>query len=73
MRVVLAISCIGAVTFLLCVLAALVKEWVSWPPSTIRVHFVKFEPSRRQGELIEMNPPAQKQNVPERSRQRIAL
>jgi hypothetical protein len=56
MRVALAILCIGAVTFLLRVLTALVQEWISMPASAVRVHFAKFDPSRRRGQLIAMNP-----------------
>jgi hypothetical protein len=56
MRVALAILCVGAVMFLLRVLTALVKEWMSSPPNGVRVHFTKFNPSLRRGELIEMKP-----------------
>ena len=73
MKVALAILCMGAVTFLLRVLAALVKEWLSYPPSAIRIHIAKFEPVRRQGELIEMNPKAFGQKASARAGQRIAL
>jgi hypothetical protein len=73
MRVALAILCIGAVTFLLRVLAALVREIVCWPPSAIRVHFAKFNPSGRRGKLITMNPAAQMRNGGFRTDRRIAL
>jgi hypothetical protein len=52
MKLALALLCIGAVAFLLRVLAALVREGVS-SPAAVPVHFAKFNPSRR-GELIEM-------------------
>jgi hypothetical protein len=55
MRVALVILCVGAVTFLLRVLAALVTEGISSPSKTVGVHFARFNPSRRRGELIEMN------------------
>jgi hypothetical protein len=63
LRVTLAILCVGAVTFLLRVLTALVKESVSWPPTAVTVHFAKFNPSRRQGELIEMSPESRRRKV----------
>lgn len=72
MRVALAILCIGAVMFLVRVLAALVKEWVSLAPSAARVHFANFEPALRRGQLIEMTPVAHERKAPERSRKRIA-
>jgi hypothetical protein len=55
MTVALVILCVGAVTFLLRVLAALVTEGMNLHPSTVKVHFARFNPSRRRGELIEMN------------------
>jgi len=53
MRLALALLCIGAVAFLVRVLAALLREGMS-SPSSVHIHFAKFNPSRR-GELIEMN------------------
>ena len=53
MRLALALLCIGAVAFLVRVLAALLREGMS-SPSSVNVHFAKFNPSRR-GKLIEMN------------------
>jgi hypothetical protein len=73
MKVALAILCIGAVIFLLRVLAALVKEWLSYPPGAIRVHVARFEAVRRPGELIEMNPEAFRRKAPARTGQRMAL
>jgi hypothetical protein len=60
MRAVWAVLCIGAVTFLLRVLAALVREMVNWSPHTVKVHFAKFSPHKRRGELIEMKSEARK-------------
>ena len=73
MKIALTILCIGAVAFLLRVLAALVKEGVRVPPSTVRVHFAKFHPTRRRGELIEINPPVQGRKPPTGTDQRIAI
>ncbi len=64
MKIFLALLCIGAVAFLLRVLAALVREGVRLPPSTVRVHFAKFHPTRRRGELIEMDPPVHERRLP---------
>jgi hypothetical protein len=73
MRVALAILCIGAVTFLLRVLAGLVKEWMRMSPSRARIHLAKFDLSRPRGELIEMNPEVRVQRNPARTGERIAL
>lgn len=72
MRVALAIVAVVAVTFLLRVLVALLKEASSKPLRTV-VHFATFKPSRRGGELTEMNTAAQRQEVTTDARQRIAL
>ncbi len=53
MRVALIFLCIGAVVFLLRVLAALVREGMN-STAAVQIHFAKFSPPRR-GELIEMN------------------
>jgi len=73
MKIVLVVLCIGAVAFLLRVLAALVKEGVRFPPGTVRVHFAKFYPTRRRGELIEMDPPVHQRRLPTGTDERIAL
>lgn len=54
MRVALAVLCIGAVTFLLRVLLALIKEVMNQPRG-VQVYFARFNPSRQQ-ELILVNP-----------------
>jgi len=72
MKVTLAIMCIGAVAFLLRVLAAFVMERKSSPHGKVRVHFAKFNPVRQGGELIEMISHPQRK-VTERTNQRIAL
>jgi len=69
MRVALALLCVGAVAFLLRVLAALLREGASSPPA-IRVHFAKFNPSRR-GELIEMT--IEPKAIPSRRRERKVI
>jgi len=60
MRVALAILCVGAVTFLLCFLIALVKEGMSAPPRAVRAYLAKFHPSRQHGDLIVMDLELQK-------------
>lgn len=59
MRVALAILCIGAVTFLLRFLVALVKEARSLPAA--------LAPSGQRGELIEMTAEVQKRKIPRRT------
>jgi hypothetical protein len=75
MKVALAILCIGAVAFLLRVLAAFVKEGMRAPAGFVHAHFTKFNPSRRRGQLIEMNPSneVQMRKGPPRTDERIAL
>jgi hypothetical protein len=63
MRIALAILCLGGVSFLLHVLAAFVKEGTRLPPGPVRVHFAKFSPARRRGELIEMSLEPQKESA----------
>ena len=74
MRIALAILCLGAVTFLMRVMAAFIKE-ARIGPSNSMIHFAKFNAARQRRELIEMNPTALNQNVPRRAgeRERIAF
>jgi hypothetical protein len=72
MRVILSLLCIGAVTFQLRVLVALLKEANS-RPSSIVIHFTKFKPSRQRGELVEMTAQAQTRRVSARTGERMAL
>ena len=51
MRMALALLCIGAVTFLLRVLVALVREAMN-KPDVMRGNLARFSPSRRGAELI---------------------
>lgn len=55
MKVALALLGIGAVTFLLSVLAALVNEWARFRRSEIGHDVARLDLSRQRGELIEMN------------------
>ena len=66
MRVALALLCIGAVSFLLRVLVALVKEGIHVPPRTAKLYFARFKPSR-QGELVVMRPEIQRREFPPRA------
>jgi hypothetical protein len=61
MRIALTVLCIGAVTFLLRFLAALMKEARSLPA-----------PARRRGKLIEMKAEVEKRYVPQPTARRIA-
>src|SRR5579863_7268151 len=56
MRLATAIVCVCAVTFMLRFLVALLKEGMSLPSRAVNIYFAKFNPSRKRGELIFMNP-----------------
>jgi len=69
---------IGAVAFLLRVLAALVKEGVRLPQPRARARFAKFNSTnagapRQPAEIIEMSPQPQQSKASARSGERIAL
>ena len=66
LRLLVVMLCVGAVSFLLRVLFALAKEAISLPPRSLRVYLARFNPSRRQGELIVMSPEAVKHKFPVR-------
>ena len=55
MRVALAVLCIGAVAFLLRVLMALLNEWTNQTSGPVRIYIAKFNPSRRRGQLVEID------------------
>jgi hypothetical protein len=55
MKLVLTSLCAGAVVFMLRFLVALLREGKNVSPRPVRVHFAKFNPARRRGELIIMN------------------
>ena len=46
--------CAGAIVFMVCFLVALLKESSSWQRS-LSIYFARFNPRKRQGELIVMN------------------
>lgn len=73
MKLALAVLCIGAVSVLLRVLVALVKEWVGSQPRTRKFYLVKSSPSRQRGELIVMNPVVQKREFPTGTGERMAI
>jgi hypothetical protein len=73
MKVALAVLCIGAVTFLLRVLAALIKEWANVVRNERRTYSARPNPTRQRGLLIEMNSASGKQRSPRRTGERIAL
>ena len=73
MRLALTLLCISAVIFLLRVVVALVKEWVSLSRGTVKVYVAKFNPSGRRGELIVMNFPGSKGGLSTGTNERIAL
>ena len=55
MRAGMVALCVGAVTFLLWVLVALMREWLTFSPRTEMFYLSKFSPSRPRGELIVLN------------------
>lgn len=73
MKLALVVLCIGAATFLLRVLAALVREYKSPVPRTLKTCLAKFRAPRQQGELIVMDPEAMASRFPAKTGQRIAL
>jgi hypothetical protein len=73
MKVALVILCIGAVTFLLRVLGALVKEALSWRPGVDTVPFAPFNSSRQRTELIEMDLKEQMRRPSLQAGRRMAL
>jgi hypothetical protein len=72
-QIVMAVLCVGAVIFLLCVLRALVREKQSRSSRAVEVYFAKFIPPKRRGELIVMNPETGKRKVPTQAGKRMAL
>ncbi len=73
MKVTLAVLCVGAVTFLLRVLLAFVRDGMMAAPQPWKGHMAKFNPPRRRGELIVMNLQGQKRNSREKIGGRIAV
>ena len=56
MKLVSTFLCAGAVLFMLRVLIALFRESKSPSPRSLTIYFAKFNPTKRRGELIIMNP-----------------
>jgi hypothetical protein len=72
-RLAVVILCVGAVTFLLRFLVALLKECRSLPPQSVKLYFAKFTPSKQRGGLIIMNPDVNKREFPIKAGKRVAL
>ena len=64
MKLVPIIVCATAVAFMMRFLIALLKEGKSQPPQRVKVHFAKFIPSKRRGELIVIKPEALQRKLP---------
>jgi len=73
MKLALIVMCVGAVAFLLRVLAALVQESKSPAPRAMKAYHAKFHPLRKRGELIKMTPDAVTRRFSAGTGQRIAL
>jgi hypothetical protein len=83
MKVVLTMLCVGAVIFLLRVLAAFVREAMHAPPVPVKLYLAKFYPSkasplrkisyRQRGELVIINAQSRISKLPSGTGQRIAL
>jgi len=73
MKLAVAVLCICGVRFLLRFLAALLKEQRNFPPPAIKVYLAKFNPSKKRGELIVMNPETRKRKLPIQAGKRVAL
>ena len=73
MKLALMVLCVGAVVFLLRVLAALVQESKSPAPRAMKAYHAKFLPPRKRGELIQMTPDAVTRRFSAGTGQRIAL
>ena len=72
MRIALAMLGVGAVTFLLRFLGALVKEVKSKPASAV-IYFAKVKPSRKHGELVQMTIQTPARRVSVKAGERMAL
>jgi hypothetical protein len=73
MRVALIILCIGAVMFFSRVVAALLKEGLSWRPIVGTAHSAKFNRSTERGKLLEMKTAGQWQKQPVGTGKQMAL
>ena len=66
MKLALALLCVGAVSFLLRVLVALVKEGTQVPPRAAKFYLARFKPSRP-GALVVMRPEVTERRFPPRA------
>src|SRR5579859_5223640 len=73
MKPALVLVCVGAVTFLVRVLAALIKECAAPRHRKVEAYFAKFYPLRQRGELIVMNPNVVARKFPIKAGEQIAL
>ncbi len=72
MRMALILLCIGAVTFLLWILAALVREATNKVLRDMQLDLATFRPTNRRQKLMLVNPAAQKGTSPPGTGKRIA-
>ncbi len=73
MRLIIVVLSLGATSFLLRVLAALVRESISPPAKGLKVYWAKFQTARKRGELIQMHHDVLIQKIRTKSAERIAL
>jgi hypothetical protein len=73
MKLVFASLCVGAAVFMLRFLVALLREVRNLSQRPERVYFAKFNPSKRRGELMVMNPEARKSKSSIKAGKRMAL
>jgi len=73
MKPALVLVCVGAVTFLVRVLAALIKECAAPRHRKVEAYLAKFYPLRKRGELIVMNPNTVARKFPIKAGEQIAL
>ena len=63
----------GSVTFLLCVLVALVGEWVHSTHRLERFHRAKFHSAGTRGELVVMDPENRNRKLPAETDERMVI
>ncbi|MGA8029696.1 MAG: outer membrane beta-barrel protein [Bryobacteraceae bacterium] len=73
MRLGIVVLSLGAMSFLLYVLVALIKESMSPSTKGLKVHWAKFHPARKRGELIQMHHDVLIRKASTKSAERIAL
>ncbi|HET9305551.1 MAG TPA: outer membrane beta-barrel protein [Candidatus Sulfotelmatobacter sp.] len=73
MKPALLMVCIGGVSFLLRVLAALIKEFAGPRHRAVEAYLANVYPLRKRAELIVMNPNVSARKVPIKTGERIAL